>query len=153
MPVQWSVVRVHKENKSCKEISIHWLWTLVSGPFLQRGPNSLKHWAALAPQGLEFLPTHANINQESLCWREVNYAGVTSVWQTGLMDSSRDGNMCPFIFHMVIFHFQPLGFAQLQKHIQLQRNRTGRLIFRRNHTLRSMHTAGIQLEPNVLEAM
>jgi len=33
------------------------------------------------------------------------------------MDVNRDWNRCPFIFHMVIFYFQPLGFAQLQWHI------------------------------------
>lgn len=69
------------------------------------------------------------------------------------MDASRAWNRCPFIFHMAIFHFQPLGFAQLHEHMQLRCSRRGRLIFRGNHILRSMHAAGIQLEPNVLEAM
>lgn len=150
MPVQWSVAHAHKENKSCKETSIHSLWTVVPGPSLQQGPDSLKPWAAIAPEGLQFLLIHANINQSSHYWSQVSYAGVTSMWQTELMDVNRAWNRCPFVFH-TIFHSQPLVLPSYTS--TCGAGAIGWLMFRRNHTLRSMHTAGIQLEPNMLEAV
>lgn len=152
MPVQWSAVRAHKENKSSEEASIHSLWTWVPGPLLQQGPDSLKHGAAIAPEGVELL-THANINQKLLYWSQVNYAGVTSMWQRAHGCQQRLEQV-PFHFSHGDFSFSAAWFCTATiAHRQLWCNRAGWLIFRRNHTLRSMHTVGTQLEPNVSEAM